>query len=666
MAIRTVTWTVGSDGTTVTPITPQNGGVQGEENATMVVFRFGEESPLADSALQLYIECMDNAGGYDKTPPLTVEDGQVRVLVPLAWTQYGGISTLRLVGERDGNILYTLEGRLRFASRQTAARQVDGLLRTHIQQTLNEVETAAVTAEVSAEQAAASAAAAEIAEETAEAARRASSEAVEKAAQAGQAAASAAESAKAAETLAETLASIDDDAVTYAHPWSSKNTVDKLCKFFTLTGETVVCHPVEHYPLGVTAAIEPLQEGSGDPSPENVRPISGWDSIVVTHNDTAYTIPLDETVYGGSLDVTGGMLTIDRALATFDGSEDEGWAISVNNEKNFQAQAKALSGLVKNQGGGLSDKYLVFGKMPYNQSVPYIRASNTMWYEGVVGSFADIDAFKAYLAENPFTVCYYLAEPITVQLDQVEILAQGGSNTLYADSGTVTVTGRETPLPAADNVGKVVGVSVDSSLTRSGYAADAAATGRRLLAAEKRLDAAEAAQVEAKERLDSAETAQAAATQRMDAAETAQVAATQRMDAVETAQVAATQRLESAENSIATLNAANTDLALSCTCTAENGKLTVVLDKFSDHQGGLLLIKGRSNAAGWSRSFVCVGAVVYRGTVLGNRELGINASAYSFAGNSNDGLTLTITGDFTAGETYKAKAKIVGGGLNFA
>ncbi len=153
MAIRTVTWTVGSDGTTVTPITPQNGGVQGEENATMAVFRFGEESPLADSALQLYIECMDNAGGYDKTPPLTVMDGQVSVPVPLAWTQYGGISTLRLVGEQDGNILYTLEGRLRFASRQTAARQVDGLLRTHIQQTLNEVETAAVTAEVSAEKA---------------------------------------------------------------------------------------------------------------------------------------------------------------------------------------------------------------------------------------------------------------------------------------------------------------------------------------------------------------------------------------------------------------------------------------------------------------------------------------------------------------------------------
>lgn len=32
----------------------------------------------------------------------------------------------------------------------------------------------------------------------------------------------------------------------------------------------------------LTAAIEPVQSGSGDPSPENVRPISGWDAVNVT------------------------------------------------------------------------------------------------------------------------------------------------------------------------------------------------------------------------------------------------------------------------------------------------------------------------------------------------------------------------------------------------
>lgn len=35
------------------------------------------------------------------------------------------------------------------------------------------------------------------------------------------------------------------------------------------------------YPLWVTASWEPTQEGSGDPSPDNIRPISGRDSVKV-------------------------------------------------------------------------------------------------------------------------------------------------------------------------------------------------------------------------------------------------------------------------------------------------------------------------------------------------------------------------------------------------
>ena len=36
-------------------------------------------------------------------------------------------------------------------------------------------------------------------------------------------------------------------------PWSSKNTVDKLCPSFTESGAMVTCEPVEGYPLTVTA-----------------------------------------------------------------------------------------------------------------------------------------------------------------------------------------------------------------------------------------------------------------------------------------------------------------------------------------------------------------------------------------------------------------------------
>nr|DAQ48715.1 MAG TPA: collagen triple helix repeat protein [Caudoviricetes sp.] len=78
----------------------------------------------------------------------------------------------------------------------------------------------------------------------------------------------------------ETKAVIDDTAVG-TDVWSSKHIVDMLCPPIEETGNPVVCYPVADYPLGVTAGWEPTQEGSGDPSPDNIRPISGRDSVTV-------------------------------------------------------------------------------------------------------------------------------------------------------------------------------------------------------------------------------------------------------------------------------------------------------------------------------------------------------------------------------------------------
>lgn len=72
-----------------------------------------------------------------------------------------------------------------------------------------------------------------------------------------------------------------DDTTVGPDAWSSKHIVDMLCPPISETGNPVVCYPVENYPLGVTASWEPTQEGSGDPSPDNVRPIKGRDSVTV-------------------------------------------------------------------------------------------------------------------------------------------------------------------------------------------------------------------------------------------------------------------------------------------------------------------------------------------------------------------------------------------------
>lgn len=74
---------------------------------------------------------------------------------------------------------------------------------------------------------------------------------------------------------------IDDAAVSEDAPWSSKHIIDMLCPPLEESGNPVVCYPVAGYPLGVKASWEPVQEGSGTPSPENIRPIKGRDSVKV-------------------------------------------------------------------------------------------------------------------------------------------------------------------------------------------------------------------------------------------------------------------------------------------------------------------------------------------------------------------------------------------------
>ncbi|WP_425371104.1 hypothetical protein [Gemmiger formicilis] len=75
---------------------------------------------------------------------------------------------------------------------------------------------------------------------------------------------------------------IDDAAVSEDAPWSSKHIINMLCPPLEESGNPVVCYPVAGYPLGVKAKWEPMQEGTGTPSPENIRPIKGRDSVRVT------------------------------------------------------------------------------------------------------------------------------------------------------------------------------------------------------------------------------------------------------------------------------------------------------------------------------------------------------------------------------------------------
>lgn len=83
------------------------------------------------------------------------------------------------------------------------------------------------------------------------------------------------------DTLKKSKAEIDDTAID-GDTWSSKHIVDTLCPKTEKTGTLVQMDGlVEGYPLGVKVSWTPTQEGEGDPSPENIRPIKGRDSVMV-------------------------------------------------------------------------------------------------------------------------------------------------------------------------------------------------------------------------------------------------------------------------------------------------------------------------------------------------------------------------------------------------
>lgn len=241
----------------------------------------------------------------------------------------------------------------------------------------------------------------------------------------------------------------DDDAVN-GKPWTSLKIVDTLCAPFTAEGNPVTCTPVEGYPLSVQASWEPRQEGEGDPSPENVRPITGLDAVTVTLSGnagpgTTATLTLPETIYGGTVDAVTGAGREEWNLVTLTGSEQ-----SHIYSKFFYIDGFSLGeGIVE----GVCSHY------PYRIYAPSSIGITDVGTSVVYAPNGDytldqsgIDSWKSYLAAQaaagtPVQIAYKLAAPTAFQATGGQsIPALPGTNTVYTDADAVRVEGRTDPL----------------------------------------------------------------------------------------------------------------------------------------------------------------------------------------------------------------------------
>lgn len=255
-----------------------------------------------------------------------------------------------------------------------------------------------------------------------------------------------------------------DDSSIGEKPWSSKHIIDMLCPPLEESGNPVVCYPVAGYPLGVKAKWEPVQEGSGTPSLENIRPIKGRDSVTITRQEDnqVITLTLPTTIYGGEVDAVAGEGQETRKLVTLDGTETwYTWGVNAYNSAvtgfytygiNDYATtntAGICSHLYNEKGDVWGGRNSGIGFSAIGQSRYFIFSVPTATLADVSDNSAAIASLKSYLAAQyaagtPVQVCYKLAEPVPfTATGGGEIKALRGTNTLLTDGDTLTVTGRE-------------------------------------------------------------------------------------------------------------------------------------------------------------------------------------------------------------------------------
>ena len=143
------------------------------------------------------------------------------------------------------------------------------------------------------------------------------------------------------------------------------------------------------------------------------------------------------TVYGGTLDVVSGELTVDRAMTTFNGSEN--W-VNVGGSYPFAFQLDTyLRPNSKNQIGNISSLYpWTTVEVPTNNAIRWqIDTPTGRLYVYDYTYTADLTGFKAMLQTTPLQVCYYLATPITYQLTPTQVRSLLGTNNVWADTGDV-------------------------------------------------------------------------------------------------------------------------------------------------------------------------------------------------------------------------------------
>lgn len=216
------------------------------------------------------------------------------------------------------------------------------------------------------------------------------------------------------------------------------------------TFETTLVRPL----VKCEAAFMAQQSGTGDPSPENARPITGWTGLTVNVSPTAsggteYPVNWQTeagTVYGGYVDLVSGVLTVTHKIVDLGTLR---WVKSSSGQHRFAAGNAPLYKKTDNM-HLMCSEYKPDGYG--NGSVGYYGADGTIRYYLYVGSggdparefyivdsnYSDASAFQS--AVNGVKVVYELDTPETYSLAPQTIRTLAGENNVWSNAnGDMTV-----------------------------------------------------------------------------------------------------------------------------------------------------------------------------------------------------------------------------------
>lgn len=258
-------------------------------------------------------------------------------------------------------------------------------------------------------------------------------------------------------------------SVTYAytgsHLGASPSCKPTLSKYMTLGYSPVVSflHDGNYTIKSLKSKIVPVQAGSGDPSPTNIRPISGWSGVNVVvspttdaQDGTTYPVSWQTeagTVYSGIVDIIDGTLMVDKAGVICDGTNVKGTNFIVigDTSEYIHARGKGRVNLVALSSMPYDATYVCSHMKTYNyahrrDSVPDClfcgsSASQIYW---ISNTFMSLEEFNNYLvnqynAGTPMTIVYPLKTPLVYHLTPTQVTTLMKNN-IWSDTGDTEVT----------------------------------------------------------------------------------------------------------------------------------------------------------------------------------------------------------------------------------